>query len=243
MIVYQIKNKTDEKSYIGQSTYCFHVRYGSISGKWWNNVNNKYLKNAINKHGPDNFEIVILASEIATIEELDEAEKFYIEKLETITPKGYNYTNGGQDVRGAWFDDEKCDELAIRASGKSKRTLLNNRTGKIHDFVNISRFSRENDLSGPTVSRVLSGEFRFCGDWSLPETPKQRFEVSHEDGRKFMLLEGGVATFCRKFNLSQGNLFATTAGKAISTHGWSCRVFTPTSLEEVTPIENQNNFK
>ncbi len=232
MIVYLIRNNIDGKGYVGQSTYCFSVRYGKGTKRaWWKYVDNKYLKRAIAKHGHENFEVTLLASNLVSEDDLDKVEKFYIEKLGTVSPKGYNYTSGGQVVRGAWFDQDKCDELAIRSSGKSKRELLNNRTGKIHEFVNVSRFARENKLDGSSLSRLLSGDYLQYGDWTVPDKPKRRFEIYHKDGEKHIVLDGDVGKFCKQVGISQGNLFATTAGKASHTHGWVAKIFTPQPCE------------
>ncbi len=91
-IIYQIKNILNNKCYIGQTINSFNVRYES--GKWWKKTTNRHLKYAAKKYGIKNFKVKILA--IATNKkELNKFEKFYIKKLNSMEPNGYNIKTGG----------------------------------------------------------------------------------------------------------------------------------------------------
>lgn len=91
MIIYVITNKINGKQYVGQTK-------GSLEQRW--NQHKHYashcyaLKAAISKYGADNFSIEQIDSANSR-EELNEKERYWIEKLNTLSPNGYNLTTGG----------------------------------------------------------------------------------------------------------------------------------------------------
>jgi group I intron endonuclease len=94
MIVYEIKNKINGKSYIGQ-----HAS-DDLSNYWGSG---KLIKAAINKYGIDNFDRIILERCVSK-EELNEREKYWIAKNNTIE-NGYNLTEGGTGGDTSQFID------------------------------------------------------------------------------------------------------------------------------------------
>jgi len=94
--IYKIMNSVNDKLYIGQTTKPLNKRmsehrYGARTAKHFS-----HLYNAMNKYGSDVFSIELI--EECLIELLDEREKFWIAKLNTLT-SGYNLTSGGQGVQ------------------------------------------------------------------------------------------------------------------------------------------------
>lgn len=90
--IYKITNKINGKAYVGQSKH--------IKRRWREHVNgleNSTIGNAIKKYGEENFSFEILES--CSIEELNDREIYYIDKLDTYG-KGYNVTTGGDGVKG-----------------------------------------------------------------------------------------------------------------------------------------------
>lgn len=95
--IYKITNKINNHSYIGLSTH--------VEDRWeyhktpynWERECNKVLYKAIKKYGIDNFKFEIL--EECQLDELNEKEKYYIEKYNTYK-EGYNMTAGGEDNQG-----------------------------------------------------------------------------------------------------------------------------------------------
>ena len=114
--IYYIKNKANNKYYIGQSQdlqrrkreHQYHLRT--------NTHVNIYLQNSYNYYGPENFEFGIL--EYCQKEKLDELEIYYIDKFNAQT-EGYNICDGGIQVcpdnsnenHGMWRDDIPNDLL------------------------------------------------------------------------------------------------------------------------------------
>ena len=79
------------KSYIGQTTDSLYKRAGGPNGKRYRTCPVFY--NAIRKYGFRNFDVEILAE--VPKQQLDAAERKYIEIFNTQLPNGYNVSNGG----------------------------------------------------------------------------------------------------------------------------------------------------
>jgi group I intron endonuclease len=97
MIVYLVTNKVNGKRYVGQTTGLLHKRWKQ-HGKPSNN-RNTYFVNAIQKYGREKFKVEVLRV-CHSKPEMDRVEKFYILKLSTLRPGGYNLTTGGEGTPG-----------------------------------------------------------------------------------------------------------------------------------------------
>mgnify|MGYP005638710063 FL=1 len=89
--IYTITNKTDNKTYVGQTI-------GDLERRWKGHLkkgsNCRYLKSAINKYGVDNFVFKLVC--ITFDNQLDDMEIQYIEKYNCLAPNGYNLRLGGK---------------------------------------------------------------------------------------------------------------------------------------------------
>ena len=129
--IYYIKNKVNEKGYVGQSIdidrrYKEHLRAGQP---------NKYLQKserdsntpihlAMQKYGVENFELILL--EECLKEELNAKEKEWIKKLQTNTKeKGYNVSEGGQDSFGLKGENHSQAKLTEEQVKEIKNLLKN----------------------------------------------------------------------------------------------------------------------
>ncbi len=92
--IYTIKNKTDNKIYVGQTMrdveerWKDHLKRGS---------NCRYLSSAIKKYGVENFAFKLVC--ITFDNQLDDMEIKYIEKYNCLVPNGYNLRIGGNNGR------------------------------------------------------------------------------------------------------------------------------------------------
>lgn len=110
--IYCIRNKINNKVYIGQSI--------DIRTRWWghrcdlnrNNHCNRYLQNAWNKHGEDNFEFSVL--EQCTLDEINDKEIFWIKQYNSTDVNfGYNLSTGGDcSNRGVTYTQEQKDYMS-----------------------------------------------------------------------------------------------------------------------------------
>lgn len=114
MIIYTFKNKVNGKVYVGQTCRTFKERMGEhLRHK------NTTLGKALAKYGIDNFEYGII-DEAKTIEELNEKEIFWIEKLNSITPYGYNLCKGGNNTLGYNHKEESKEKMRLSKKGTFK---------------------------------------------------------------------------------------------------------------------------
>lgn len=129
MNIYKITNLINNKFYIGktikpiQNRFLEHIK-SSVKSK-------TILHKSIAKYGKDNFIIELIDSDIHSLDELNEKEKFYISKL---NPE-YNMTLGGDG--GMCFN---------KLSEKSKNNIRNT-------FIN-----RNKSLKGKTLEEIYGKE-------------------------------------------------------------------------------------
>jgi group I intron endonuclease len=91
MIVYKITNKINGKIYIGQTVRPFNARWTQHC-----RVSKTGLGAAIKKYGKENFSHIVL-SECQSIEQLNDAEEYFIEQYQSLAPHGYNLNTGGRN--------------------------------------------------------------------------------------------------------------------------------------------------
>lgn len=95
-----------------------------------------HFHSAIKKYGPESFSWEILC-ECLSKDELDEKEKYYIKKYDTIGPKGYNLTVGGEGSWGFKHSRETIKKLSDMNKGKvvteeTRKKMSNSFTGRKH---------------------------------------------------------------------------------------------------------------
>lgn len=97
--IYIIKNKTNDKIYIGQTTRSLNKRIWEYKYAYnTNTFHNQYLSNAFHKYGWDNFEFSIIDT-ATTINELNQKEVKYIQQYKSNNRKfGYNIELGGNNA-------------------------------------------------------------------------------------------------------------------------------------------------
>lgn len=107
-IIYCYKNLINGKEYIGQTNNLKRRMKQHLQDSYHNYDNNRYnqvIHQAIRKYGIENFQISILEDEISD-ETIDEKEKCYIKKHNSILPNGYNMTEGGLSNKTLLFHQE-----------------------------------------------------------------------------------------------------------------------------------------
>lgn len=93
--IYVITNKVNGKQYVGQTVFSLKHRLDTHYRNAKDNKNKKYpFQSALLKYGKENFEIKLL--EECTIEEINDREIYWIDKLDTYY-HGYNATLGGDE--------------------------------------------------------------------------------------------------------------------------------------------------
>jgi group I intron endonuclease len=119
--IYMLIDKRNDKKYVGKHN-------GNKENYWSSGI----VPNRISKkYGRDIFERIILEDNINSIEELNDKEKYYIKKYNTLN-EGYNSTSGG-DGGGHWIykkTDEEILELSEKKSKKMKGRVFSDETRK-----------------------------------------------------------------------------------------------------------------
>lgn len=137
--IYLLKNLLTNKYYIGQS---IDIYRRLLQHK---NYCKNYIDQIIAATGAENFEVSIL--KICQIKELDDLERFFIEKYQSQFPLGYNITKGGQGQPGeenpqAILTEEDVINIRVLYS-KFERNII---------FMIFSNFTER------TITSVISGQ-------------------------------------------------------------------------------------
>lgn len=166
--IYQIKNKSTGKLYIGQTKnfhsgnrlYCAEGRFKAhVSDAMSNRNYCTAIDGAIRKYGKYNFELSILEYNVP-IEKLNEKEQHYIKELNTMAPNGYNLTSGGKANQIVSEETRKKISIACKGKKKSKEAIENYRKSLIGRRVSYMkrRNSEDNNLPKYIFKNKLKGK-------------------------------------------------------------------------------------
>lgn len=127
------------KSYIGQTIYSLKERAKTTNGTGYSNCT--IFFRAIQKYGFENFKWEVLGEFL--IEDLDEKERYFIEKENTLQPNGYNIKSGG----AAAFEKGKLRKERINQFD------LNGNFIRSYESLRIA--AEENNTNYQSISAVL----------------------------------------------------------------------------------------
>lgn len=144
-IIYLAINKANNKCYIGQTTKTLSCRKTQHRHVAIKKIANNKFGNAIRKYGFDTFEWYILDM-ANNIDNLNELEKFYIDKFKTYD-FGYNSTLGGENELGrkhskktiekhkisrSWYKHSEETKIKISNAVSGEKNYYFNKTGLEH---------------------------------------------------------------------------------------------------------------
>ena len=114
MDIYKITNSISGKCYVGFSKNAEH-RFNRHISLARNGVNRR-LYDSMRKHGISNFTLEIITT-CDTRDEAIELEKFWISKLDSMMPNGYNMTRGGDggNTLQGWTDAQRTELYSRQA--------------------------------------------------------------------------------------------------------------------------------
>lgn len=118
MLIYVVTNKINGKQYVGQTIKTLHERW--MLHLWCAKNNYRWpIYAAIRKYGIQSFELQVIDVAISS-EELDEKEVYWIAKLKTLSPNGYNIAVGGNKGPVLTGPDHPCYGKPKSAEARAK---------------------------------------------------------------------------------------------------------------------------
>lgn len=213
MIIYKITNKINNKIYIGQDSNNNPNYYGS----------GIYIKKAIKKYGKNNF-IKEILQECKTVDELNKAEIYWIDKLNSTDDKiGYNLTGGGMG-QGKMLEQtrkkiikKRKNQIMLPHSEETKRKISLSNNGK-----RMSKESRKK-MSISKIGIKLSEKHKkniSLGNIGRIVTLETRNKISNsQKGRTFediFGIEGAIRQKQKISNTLKGNKLSEETKKKIS---------------------------
>lgn len=178
MIIYCITNKLNGMKYVGQTIRSAEERFEEHARH-----NNTYIERTVKKYGKENFTVEVIDSALL-IDDLNKKEKYWIRKLNTKKPNGYNLCDGGDNTFGYihrpesrllmsqvqkvlgnqvgnknhFYGKKHSDEtkLKMRTTHWNKKKVMNVKTGVVYD--SCAEAARLNGLNRNMVARVARGE-------------------------------------------------------------------------------------
>lgn len=249
MFIYEIKNKINDKRYIGQTILKPSIRFAKhIRDLNSNKHCNIYLQRAWNKYGKENFEFNLI-HECLSLEELNELES----KLVAENRSGYNIKEGGNNGRHAVETKKKLSKMkkGISLGKQSKKTcllkakklrpngypILVSPRGKEYKIDNLNQFCKSRGFITCVFLSMIEGKFYQYKGWRLKTTPKEMLDyptqsalhrrpqgypmVKSKSGKIYSFIN--LRQFCREHDLKIGTFRSFINGKKNWKHykGWT----------------------
>ncbi len=243
-IIYYIRNKINNKHYIGQSITQFNERY---KGNWIKYTHNYLLRMETAEFGVAAFEVKILKNNIKTIEDLNLLEEKYANDFNCYHPNGYNLAQCGNNKLMHETTKKKLQE---RHSRKTPLKLKRVSNGEIVEIFSLTNFCKENKLNrGNLIKMIYDYKYGknhlesqgFC----LPETTTEQLnsiqrnkyiyrpiELKNPNGEIIKI--DCVRAFCKKEGFRRKYLSSLLNGNVGSLFGWT--------LPETTPRKERSKY-
>ena len=154
--IYKITNIITNQIYVGKTKFPLEERFRQHINDARTHHDNTIIHNAMNKYGYENFKIDIVEDNIP-LEQLNEKEKLYIEKLKSHKRHGnYNLTDGG-DGGPTWTKLTKTEVEEIW------NILLYSPDPVFHDDI-----AKQYNVDCSTISAINRGVYWYNSDFTYP---------------------------------------------------------------------------
>ena len=202
--IYKITNIINNKTYIGQSID-IRKRFIHHTSESRHQRQHMAISKAIQKYGKDYFCFEILTQ--CTRDELNDKERYFVEKYNSVAPNGYNMRSGG-DIRGCYVSEEARKNMSKARTGmKLSQSAIENirraSTGRKQPRESVERTRLAN------MGRKFSEETKLKMSISARNRPK----VSEETRLKLSCANKGKtrADNAKKVIREDGVIFASGA--------------------------------
>lgn len=167
--IYVITNIVTNQLYVGQSKDA-NKRFTTHKLA----KDNTLLHKAMREFGPQNFKMRILESQV---EDFNEKEQYWIEELDTLYPKGYNMTKGGEGY--PHMNGELCYQSKLSdIQAEEIRGLLKN------SQLSQEKIGEKYNVGQSIISNINLGKTYFSKSW---EYPIRSFDEVHEKYEKIKI--------------------------------------------------------
>lgn len=151
--IYIIENKCNDKIYIGQTT--------NLKLRWKNHRSGtakgvSLIDSAIAKYGAKKFDFIVVEN-CATLKELNDKERFWIEILQAKSPNGYNLESGG--LSGGKLSKETREKMSQARTGTGNSMFGRKHSNETIEKMRLFRLGKR--LPAKTknkISAAMSGE-------------------------------------------------------------------------------------
>ena len=184
MIIYKVTNLINGKIYIGKTNHQLRKRKNDHLSDIRKNRYSIIFHHAIRKYGEECFTWEII-DQCLFPDVLLELEKYYIKKLKSKSPHGYNMTDGGEGVCGHIKTKETIEKIRVahigkhlsddhkRKIGESGKGEKNGFYGKTHSIktkkkISQAYFKRYKKENHPNFGKHLS------------EATRRKIGISHK---------------------------------------------------------------
>lgn len=165
MIIYKIVNKINGMLYIGQTTR-------SLKERWRSHLKEKrqgrLIGKAIQKYGKDNFSIAEI-DRYDNLDDLNNAEEYYIDFLNTLSPNGYNLLTGGKNGRHTEETKAKLSKIAMGRTAAFKGKHHTDETKALLRAAKLNK-PRSNETKLKISAATKGCKNPFFGKTHSPET-------------------------------------------------------------------------
>lgn len=204
--VYKITCIVNSKIYIGSANDILKRKIKHWASLRGNYHENRYLQNAWNKHGENNFIFEVI--ELVMPWSILEREQYWFDKLKPFQPNGFNVNEiATTPPSRIGCKLTEAHRLKISQGLKGKRNAL----GKKHKpeaKAIKSKIMKERPISSRLRERCA-------------ETHSKEFVVIKPNGDEILIKN--LRKFCRENELSYSSMTEVAAGRRNSNYGWKCK--------------------
>ena len=224
-VVYLMTNKLNLMRYVGKTTK--KLRRRLYEHKCIKGNQNTYIGRAIAFYGWENFSVEIL-EECADAKQLNEREIYWIAKLNTKAPNGYNLTEGGAGCTG--YEVNYKTRYTRSLSNPRKRPVRCLENGVIYE--SLAAAARATEIGIKYISRNCTGSrthalklhFEFVNKELREKAELRKKQKKNLSKRPIICLDTGeifesAAEAARHFNILASTICSVCRGKLIRSGG------------------------
>lgn len=202
------------KLYVGITTATLEIRKYEHESRA-RNGSNYAIHNAIRKYGNPKWEVLNICS---SFEEAKELERKYIKELNSMSPNGYNLTEGGDGSKGHKFSEEQRRKLSEAHKGyvmpeSQKLAISAGNKGKKRSAETIEKIKKAQ--TGKILSEEHLANVRKASCVSV--------EVFEKDTNEFVGKWDSITDCAKALNLSRTAISNCLNGRAKSTGNYVVR--------------------